>query len=85
MGVVYEVKLWRCEKCLCFLQVIRLDKKVECAACGSRAITKVHVKCRDGRPIIKNQKCLFCEVEAGSLCSQSLPQNVPQEVVHGLS
>ena len=79
----YKVRLWRCSKCKCFLQVIRLDKKVECASCGSRAIEKVDVECENGRPLIKNQKCIFCECEAGSLCSQSTSQTVPSQVVLG--
>ena len=65
------------------LQVIRLDKKVECAACGSRSIEKRDFEyTASGRMLLK-EKCLFCDREAGKLCSQNV--TVPDRASFQLS
>ena len=64
---------WRCLKCRCWMQVLCLDKRVECASCGSRALEKTVITaellaCRD------LHVCHFCTrngitcLPAGELC-----------------
>lgn len=60
------------------LQVVRLDKKVECAACGSRAIEKREFEFMENGRMVRKERCLFCDKESGKLCSQSA-------TVHGLA
>jgi len=54
------------------LQVIRLDKKVECAACGSRSLEKRDFEYNLRGKMIVKEKCLYCDREAGKMCSQGV-------------
>lgn len=70
-----------CGECKCFLQVYVVepltdkkypDGKVACAACGSTNIVSKEIKEKNGRLVLR-EKCLYCDKEAGKLCSQVVP------------
>jgi hypothetical protein len=71
------VQFTACKECKCFLQTRCLDGTLECAACGSQNLGKREIEVRDGRPMPKKERCIYCDKEAGHLCRYGVPLILP--------
>lgn len=56
----------RCDKCGCWLQIQTLAKRVECACCGSRALSRSTPHCYQQNCLERCANCGGCK--AGKEC-----------------